>query len=309
MKPRLSLSFADFWPGFVPASSYFVRTLATRFQVELDERPQYLLYSVFGHAHRDHRGIRIFYTGENVRPDFAACDYALGFEHLAHPRYCRLPLYVLFLEGHPELLVKPPGFDAESVLRQKTKFCSFVYSNPRARRRLRFFEKLSRYKPVDAGGALRNNVGGKVADKLAFLRDYKFTIAFENSSAPGYTTEKLIDAMRVHSLAIYWGNPEVHRDFNPRSFLNAHEFPSDDALIERIMELDRDDKRYLEYLRQPYFHDNQSNRYCRPEHLLDFFSRIVEDRRTPVAQQPWLTRLPAALGAGLRGLKDRWRRR
>src|SRR5207249_8371440 len=48
--------------------------------------------------------------------------------------------------------------------------------------------------------------------KRAFISQYKFTIAFENSSYPGYHTEKILDPMMVDSLPIYWGNPCIRSE-------------------------------------------------------------------------------------------------
>ena len=115
---------------------------------------------------------------------------------------------------------------------RKTRFCNFVYSNPRCRYRNRFFHKLSRYRHVDAAGRLYNNLGSGSDgpnDKTELLASCKFTIAFENASYPGYTTEKIVHAMLAHSLPIYWGNPCVERDFNTASFLNAHDFDSQEG--------------------------------------------------------------------------------
>ena len=69
-----------------------------------------------------------------------------------------------------------------------------------------------------------NNVGGPVKNKIDFIMDHKFTIAFENSSYPGYTTEKIFEPMLVNSIPLYWGNPLVDRDFNTKSFLNFHDY-------------------------------------------------------------------------------------
>ena len=98
-----------------------------------------------------------------------------------------------------------------------------------------------------------NNIGRRIAPgtvaKREFMAPYKFNIAFENGSTPGYTTEKIVEAMWARNLPIYWGNPRIAKEFNPRSFLNYFDFPSEDALVEKIIELDRDDPKYMEYLR------------------------------------------------------------
>jgi hypothetical protein len=158
-----------------------------------------------------------------------------------------------------------------------------------------FFHKLCRYKKVDSGGGALNNMGYRVppgwAAKLEWLRPYKFNIAFENTSLPGWTTEKIADAMQTRALPIYWGDPGVGREFNPRSFLNYHDFPSEEALIEKIIELDRDDAKYLEYLRQPYFHDNRPNEFFSRERLLNQFEKIFTTPITPVSARRYRLQL------------------
>jgi hypothetical protein len=121
--------------------------------------------------------------------------------------------------------------DWAEVLRQKTRFCAFLYSNP-AYYREAFFRALSRYKRIDAPGRAMNNMASIDArpgthdwnTKVAFLRQYKFVIAFENSSRPGYNTEKLTHAIEADAIPIYWGDPEVGRCFNTARFINAHDY-------------------------------------------------------------------------------------
>jgi hypothetical protein len=272
MKPNISLGFSDFWGGFTPHDNYFTRLLATRYHVAVSEQPEYLIYSCFGNQHRRIPArVRIYYTGENCRPNFRRCDYAFTFDHLSRPEHYRLPLYAWY--GDPVSLVKR-DVDAQRILAAKTGFCNFVYSNPRCRLRIRFFEKLSKYKRVDSGGKLLNNIGGPVANKLEFLRRYKFTIAFENDSYPGYTTEKICEPMHARSLPIYWGNPLVHLDFNPRSFVNYFDYGDLDELVDRVIEIDRNDDLYCQYLREPWYHGNVVNEYVRAENVLAQFERI-----------------------------------
>jgi hypothetical protein len=275
MKPRIKLAFCDFWAKFNPANNYFTRLLSKHFDVQLSDDPDFLIFSCFGRQHRNFRCTRIYYTGENTRPDFRHCDYALTFDHSDNPRHFRLPLYGMC--GDPLDLIKPPDFDLARVLEEKTRFCNFVYSNPLCPTRNRFFHELSKYKQVDAGGRLFNNIGGPIADKFALLRQSKFTIAFENESQSGYTTEKLSEPMHANSLPIYWGNPEVGRDFNPRSFINAHVWPNLQAVIDHIIEVDRNDALYCDYLRQPWYHENRVNHFVDPSHVLRWFLEVIEN--------------------------------
>lgn len=280
MPQRVRIDFCDFWPNFDRHNNFFTQLLRPRFDVQVVDDPDFLIHSCFGKKHRRFQGIRIYYTAENRRPDFCVSDFAFSFDYLRREDHCRFPFYTYRVPVEQLLL---PSESAEEILAAKTGFCSFVYSNSLCRRRNEFFLKLSKYKQVDSGGRFWNNVGGPVPDKLEFQRKYKFTFAYENSTYPGYTTEKLPEGVAAGSIPIYWGNPLVGREFNPSRFLNRADFASDEALIKRIIELDNDDQQFLEYLRQPLFYDNRPNEYYDPKRLLEQFERIFSSTKKPVA--------------------------
>jgi hypothetical protein len=307
----LRIAFSDFIFGrndrdrlasFNPQDNVFTRLLANEYDVRVVPMAEadVLVYSTFGDAHRAFRGRKIFYSSENVLPDFDACDHAITFCHLPDdPRHYRLPQYVFYVDD-ARRLTKSAGFDAAAALRSKTKFCNFVVSNPRCPERNRFFRMLNRRKSVDSGGRHFNNLGRTVTDKLAFVRDYKFTLAFENSASSGYTTEKLVEPMLADSLPIYWGNPQVSRDFNPRSFIDVSIFSDFNAAIDHILKVDSDDNLYLSYLREPWFNaDIQPSWFDESEHLAAWRSFLA----TPWFERPRIYRNRGlrdhALGTGL----------
>lgn len=290
---KVKLDFCDFWPGFSKTDNFFYRLLQKRFEIELCDGPDFLIYGdALQHLHRVHNCVKIFFNPESSLPDFRQCDYALTCHYLDDPRHFRLPYYALC--ANPVRLIKKEE-DWAAQLRARTKFCAFVVSNVHARRtseRIEFFHRLSQYKKVDSAGRALNNTGFILppgADlKQQFLRDYKFNIAYENASVPGYTTEKIIDAMQARCLPIYWGDPRIGEEFNPRSFLNRADFPSDDALVEKIIELDQDDAKYLAYMREPYLPNNQPNACLNLDRLLDKFEEIFSARLRPVsARRKW----------------------
>ncbi|MFZ0828801.1 MAG: glycosyltransferase family 10 [Verrucomicrobiia bacterium] len=286
---KVRIDFCDFRDNFSKTDNFLFKLLSERFALELCDQPDFLVYSCYGHAHRLYSGVRIFYSGESDHPDFRECDYSIASVRVDHPRHLQLPLYVTY--GPAAQIVKAND-DPLQTLAAKKKFCSFVVGgyNPRKNRnRVDFFHRLSKYKRVDSGGRKFNNIGGpipgKSRGKIDFLRQYKFNIAFENRSLPGYTTEKIYEPMVARCLPIYWGNPEIAAEFNPKSFLNYFDFSSEEALIEKIIELDQDDGKYLEYVRQPYFHGDQPNIYFSRQRLLDFFEKIFSQKIQPVAQR------------------------
>ena len=132
-----------------------------------------------------------------------------------------------------------------------------VVSNGLNADRLEFFKQLSLYKNVDSGGKVLNNVGGPVKSKLEFQKKYKFSLAFENSKSNGYTTEKIVDAFASGGIPIYWGDPLITNVFNPKAFINANEFETEEALIEFIKKIDTDNQLYLSYIKEPMLQDKE----------------------------------------------------
>lgn len=281
-KRRLRLHICDFWKGYRPEECRLINLLRTRFDIELTDQPDFVFYSLFGEAHYRFRCPRIFYSGEPKGPNWNECDFALTSFAIDDPRHFRLPLYWLW--GDIRTLCKSEQ-DVAALLRSKTKFCNFIFSNHRCETRNRFFDMLSKYKRVDAGGKVRNNLGFRIPDKMAFIRDYKFTIAFENSYIPGYTTEKIVEPMWAQTLPIYWGNSLVHLDFNTKSFINFDDHGSLEKLVEHVIEVDQNDELYMDYWRQPWFHDNRVPEHLHDELILDAFDRFVSTPIVPVAQR------------------------
>ena len=84
------------------------------------------------------------------------------------------------------------------------------------------------------------------------FRDYKFVICFENSYANDFITEKLPNVMLANSIGIYRGAPNVDEFFNTKSFINYDNYGSYDKMIEKIIELDKDDDKYQKFLEEPF---------------------------------------------------------
>lgn len=253
----IRLAFSDHYPTFDPKASRLYRSLATAAQVEvcdIADGPDLLIFGDFGHVHWGFDGLKAYVTGENMTPDFDQCDLAFTpFEIEGEDRAVRLPFYSQVLEDATQLLGR-----AATARRQLAEgFCSFVVSNPRSCPRNRFFKKLNRRRHVDSGGSLFNNVGGRVPDKARFIGSHRFNIAFENTETDGYITEKLTDPLLAGTIPIYWGAPDVLRDFNPDCFIHARDFPSLDELADFVVALDADPERQFRYLSAPAFKDDK----------------------------------------------------
>ena len=247
---KIKIKYLDFWPGFKPEEDllYQILTEIPDYDVEISNSPDYIVYSVFGYEHLEYDCVRILYSGEEFCPDFNICDYGVGFEYLSFgDRYFRLPLLYepLYSKDYFHMMNRPTSLD------KSRGFCSFVYSNAEADPiRTTFFKKLSNYKKIASGGKLLNNVGGPVENKLEFEKKYKFSMAFENVSHPGYISEKLLQSFAAGGIPIYWGDPKVTQMFNGKAFVNINDFESLDKAIEFITYLDCDDKEYEKMLNE-----------------------------------------------------------
>lgn len=278
-KKEIRVYFTDFWPGFDVNDNFLITVLEPHYTIIVDPvSPEFLIYGVYSTNYLKYKStVKIFYTAENVRPNFDVCDYALTFDMIVDNRHLRLPLYALYARTWVESLVKPKNI--EEIFRDKTKFCNMVVSNPGAKERLEFFQILSSLKRVDSGGRTLNNIGcelGKtVEDKCNFIKQYKFTMAFENSSYPGYTTEKIIEPMRMNSIPIYWGSQKVTEEFNPKSFINIHDFSTLKEAAEYIVDIDDSVEKYKSIISEPWFIDNVANEFMNLDRVLYFFDEII----------------------------------
>ncbi|GAA4320922.1 hypothetical protein GCM10023115_48280 [Pontixanthobacter gangjinensis] len=293
---KIKIWFTDFYKGFEPRNNYFYNILSKLYSVEINkEDPDYLIYSCYGNEFLNYDCLRIFYTGENLVPDFNLCDYAIGFHYLNfEDRYMRFPNFALIRDQFEQLLSQKDS--RNNNLKSKEYFCNFIYANAQADpARDLFFEKLSDYKKLSSPGAHLNNcnmdIGGRFTkdwmySKLNFQSQCKFSITFENSSANGYTTEKIMHAFISNTIPIYWGNPEIEKDFNPKSFINCHNFRNFDEVVQRVKQIDQDDELYNSILSEPAFRENKIPDQFQEVKLINFLRSVFDQENRDLRKRP-----------------------
>lgn len=272
---KIKVNFTDFWDVFDPNNNFIMDALKKHFEVEISDNPDFVFCSTFGRKYLKYSCARIYYTGENILPDFNLVDYGLGFQDIDfYDRYLRLPHYVLYPRDCELALKKHMLSDAEC--NKKTKFCNYVISNALSdKARDEMIAVLDSYKHVDSGGRYKNNVGGPVADKIEFQKGYKFTMAFENTSSRGYTTEKIVQAFASSTIPIYWGNPDIASEFNEKAFINCHNYESFEDVLEAIKKIDDDDEAFLGMLKEPcVLPEGDAQRFLNENYLSDYLFQI-----------------------------------
>ena len=270
--------FTDMWDSFVPEYNFFTLLLNSAGKTRVEgyanhESPDLVIFGPFGNRWKTFgpNVRKVYFTGENTRPERGeGIHLSLGFDHLDADNYIRFPLWMTYIDWfnadinklqNPkpiavELCLKPP-------VTEKTKFCAFVVTNPMNPIRNEAFKWVSAYKPVDSAGNLYNNMGyvleapypgggGGEHNKVEFYKDYRFCLTYENSSYPGYSTEKFLHAKAAGSIPIYWGNCQAEEDFDMEGAIDARNFKTPEELQAAIRAVDTDEELWKKKAATPF---------------------------------------------------------
>ncbi len=298
-RPIVRIKFVDMWSNWDVDTDWLVGLLQTRYELQFVDDPDLLVFSVFGTDHRAYRCTRLLVSWENRPWGFSQCDWALTCDRTRAPRHRWLPLWMAVRDQ-----TSAPTIDVDGTSRG---FAGVVVSNRRAAYRDHLHDLMETVGPVASGGRHRNNVGGPVTDKVEFLSRYRFGLACENSRWPGYTTEKLFEALRAGTIPIYWGDPQVGDVFNSRRIIDVTSFPSEKAFVARVRELEANPDLYERMRREPWFAGGAEPSEADSQSLLDWFERVRTDRRRPIGSRSrWSPGLVVLrLGDSVRGFNRR----
>jgi hypothetical protein len=197
--------------------------------------------------------INIQITGEHQIHNPYLFDLTLGNNFDNKTNQIIYPFFVQALDTyeHYESL-----FYSRNNLIIAKDFCGFIHGNPRCKTRNDFFHFLSLYKKVNSYGSLFNNVEKVYKNnwfeisQIELYSRNKFGLCFENSrdDSDYYITEKILNVKLSGAIPIYWGTSKCKEIFEKDSFLFLED-SSDDSfkkLLNQIIELDKDDNKYLE---------------------------------------------------------------
>jgi Glycosyltransferase family 10 (fucosyltransferase) C-term len=188
---------------------------------------------------------------ENERPNYRQYRYSLSSDFDSYGgRNCRLPWWYLELNWPgmvPSQRVRPPGnphgfeppVDIDILLQPRSEtgsadrelFCCLVASNPEPHRMF-CAEELSRIGRVDYFGKIAGTA--HESSKYELLPRYRFNLCFENSTFPGYYTEKLLQAWVAGCVPLYYSDPWFAVDFNPNAVINRANFQSVSEFVDYV---------------------------------------------------------------------------
>ena len=260
----IKLKFMGFWGGADLKSFRLYKTLSKYYQVEISDDPDYIICSCYDRkmSFTKYPQIRIMLSGENFVPDFNLVDYALSTYPVAfQDRNLYVPQCLSGYDGERAQRLTAPRHFTKEDLQKKTRFANFIASHESEYGiRGRFMQRLSEYKRVDCPGSYLNNmpdvrVNWKDNSKTDFQRTCKFTLCFESHSNRGFITEKITDAFYAETIPVYYGDPDAGKIFNSKAFINCSDYETFQDVIDRIIELDKDDEAYLRMMNEPVFND------------------------------------------------------
>ena len=292
-KRKKRICFTDFWGDFHHSSNFFTILLKENgYDFEVNNQDcDVEIFSVFGHKHlncgnnpeEDKRSI--YFVGEPHKDPIPGLKLNLTFDHSEEHNNIRVPLWLWY------------GYNKDTKLTKKNtspeNFCCFVVTSD-VPKRTNFCRKLMEYKPVGCGGEVLNNIGGRLGgwsgkshasgssdnrEKIEWQTKFKFCLAFENSSKPGYVTEKILEAYKSNCIPIYWGSEKIAMDFNPETFINAHDFETEEDLIEYIKKVDTDDELYASFMEKPIYSEFWLDVFNNPQnkYFANIADRIMKD--------------------------------
>ena len=265
----IRVCFINFWPGAFDSANnvgfliyLFSQAFGTIERTDDVHSASVVVSSVFGRepspAHKT-----IQYIGENARPNFAVCRYALSFDY---DSYCgrnqRLPLWWWrlnwpgFERMQPRTTPEPgasnhgfePLIEIDALLRPRPlenpaarQFLVLVAGNPEPLRIALYMAMQGIGPTVGYGNMFRNPLR---RSKFEVLSQFRFCLCPENGIYPGYHTEKLVDAWYGGCVPLYSGDRMLDRDFNPRALVNYQDVLQMDAFIESVRRLENDPEAY-----------------------------------------------------------------
>jgi hypothetical protein len=143
------------------------------------------------------------------------------------------------IERHPDFYeYNPPASNMTWIkdckIYDKSLTCSFITS-------FKSFtsghiKRVMLYRDLENNPMFKGHIYGRdcnpLKDKLDGLKDYRFSIAMENTVYPKYYTEKILDCFATGTIPIYYGDRSIGEDFDSNGIIFLDDLKSFEDLTE-----------------------------------------------------------------------------
>jgi hypothetical protein len=257
---ELRIAYIDMYPGHNPSLdilTHAIRASLLDITIRLvgyDQDPDLLIAGPYSYditkIKRYGAKLVLYYTGENSRPNYYYAHLSLSQDAFD---YCnknhRFPFWMTEIDwfGHDiqhkrEERLDPSCLYSQNMqledcpeLNRRSKTIVSFSSNPTTLRLS--FEEKARSAGIETEGY--GAVYGRrfEGSKYSKVVGHMFCMAFENSTYPGYVTEKLFHAFRAGCIPLYWGDKEACKDFQLTPELNMAEYDNVEDFLRFIASL------------------------------------------------------------------------
>ena len=172
---------------------------------------------------------------------------------------------------------------------EQKKFCTFVGTCLKSRRKgclyeerknaIRFFESKGEegfeFYGRNWDPSLYTSYRGPIADKIQTIKNYRFSICYENSSTyNGYVTEKIFDCFAAGSVPIYWGAPNIEKYVPKDCFIDRRDFANMEELYAFLKNMTEEEyEGYIQRIRA-YLDSDNAQLFSRAQFEQIFFDAI-----------------------------------
>lgn len=124
------------------------------------------------------------------------------------------------------------------------------------------------------------NWRGTTPDKIETIKQYKFSICYENMrDVKGYVTEKIFDCFAAATVPVYWGASNITDFVPPECFVDRRQFTSEQALFEYLSRME--EAEYEQYLSAAEkFLKSEKAKLFSSEHFVTTFVNAVAPSKT-----------------------------
>jgi hypothetical protein len=179
--------------------------------------------------------------------------------------FINIPLFIAYLYTN-NFVNRLENINIRKNIPSKS-ICAII-SNSNGFIRNKFLDKLEKVINIDYLGDYKNNKTKLLSpynsqEFIDFVSDYKFIVTMENSREDTYITEKIINGLISSIIPIYWGSSKVYNYFNSNrilTLLNDNDDLEMDNLINKIMEFNNDNNKWLNIVNQDIFSNKNLER-------------------------------------------------
>lgn len=231
----ITIAYINFWTD--PRndrwlSDFISKTIAPVEHVSIHDNPDILIGSCFGPLNNSIKSVnakcKIFFTGENPERYKPYDDFDLVREYynlivgfrpsLGDDNVVRFPHWLIYssscnIDDENNIVDDVEKSHEVNKHTDKQWFATMVarahHSDKKISRHIVYNEVAKHGKIMAPAGLVNGNtsrIGSSYKDKLQFITKGKYHICPENSSYPGYCTEKIFHAAQAGTIPIYWGH-------------------------------------------------------------------------------------------------------